>query len=101
MQSLVKLSDYCGYHVLHYLLTYSVQQTPSFNQLPTYQSHPNFYDFGTAILEWENQEAIALVPQKHSKHYLSVHLLWLLSVTLYPSSNYLLQMVIDSKFLGF
>ena len=61
-RSLSKPSDYWGYHLLHYLLCYALQQTPSFNLLPTFANFPNLYDFSNAILDWEDQENIAPIP---------------------------------------
>ena len=70
-QSLSRPSGYIGYHLLHYLLCYALQQTPTFNQLLLYADHQNLYDFSIVILEWQDQEGIVSPPCQHCKHALS------------------------------
>lgn len=95
-RSLSHPSDYCGYHLLHYLLTFSVQQTPSFNVLPPFTSYPNLYDFSSSILEWEDQERITFISCRYLEHYLLEYFLRSLPLDLFPSADFLLQQVITS-----
>ncbi len=70
-QSLSKPSDYCGYHLLHYLLCFALANAPSNNIIPTFTDYPDLYNFSNAILEWVDQENIATIPRRYTDHYLS------------------------------
>ena len=96
MCSLSPPGDYCGYHLLHYFLSYALQRTLTVNALPTYQNHPNPYDFSIACLKWKDQEANAEIPQYYTDQYFYDYYLQLLPSKLFPVVLTLLQQVTDS-----
>ena len=98
--SLSKPSDFWGYHLLHYLLSYALQQSLSINSLPTFAEFPNLYDFSSANLDWEEREAIATIPCCYDKHCLLDHFLRSLPQDSYCSANHMLQQVLGSCISG-
>ena len=49
--SLTKPSNYCGYHLLHYLLCNAMNQAPTFNPLLAHADFPDLYNFSSTLLD--------------------------------------------------